>query len=420
MFWFSDMSGHPAQCHTLMWIEPNPRHVLACTQPLGPFLPWTTRVPAAYFPTFIPSAAFVLLYLNARHAASIFLYNEMFSRSCAGNTRDRVTRACERCRLKKAKCDGKVPCSRCCADNEVCRYSLRRRQASGSASQKQKDQVLYDNESYKAGVMELYKRVISGRGLEDSVRDVEVNTNITTILDRIGVLNQDGDAGTVSGVSSTMMRSESVSPTRKRPRPPAIAPNLNKAVQSPMPPVTYLPPRPASSNQISSNRLSASATAKMITRPSSSFEPSAPPFKADNNTAHSSIYQPTSSPWSRPMSGTPISQCNMGDMATTTAWVNSDWGGTGERLPPTSMPTKNSYYHAVTPWSQALRAQEYPPQWEGSFSSSYPPLSFPPPDSALADAGGRTLSLDTRDRAGTKSLNLINDGAERPFDEGTL
>jgi hypothetical protein len=183
-------------------------------------------------------------------------------------------------------------------------------------------------------------------------------------------------------------------------------------VRTPMQPATYLVPLPTSSNEISSNHSSASARAKTITRPSTSFGPSAPPFKADDNTAQSPIYPPPSSPWSQPMSGPPISSCNMSDMTTATAWVKSDWGGAGERLPLTSMATPNSHYHAGTPWPQELLSQSYPPQWEGPFPSSYPPFSLPPPDSVSADAWGGNPFLGTHARAGEAFFNLTNDGAE--------
>lgn len=39
----------------------------------------------------------------------------------------RVGKACDLCRIKKAKCDGKKPCSRCIADNKLCAFSDRRK-----------------------------------------------------------------------------------------------------------------------------------------------------------------------------------------------------------------------------------------------------------------------------------------------------
>lgn len=39
----------------------------------------------------------------------------------------RVLRACDTCRVKKAKCDGLNPCSRCTTDNQVCTYTHKRK-----------------------------------------------------------------------------------------------------------------------------------------------------------------------------------------------------------------------------------------------------------------------------------------------------
>ncbi|XXZ98781.1 Fluconazole resistance protein 1 [Meyerozyma guilliermondii] len=39
----------------------------------------------------------------------------------------RVGKACDSCRIKKTKCDGKKPCGRCLADNKICVFSEKRR-----------------------------------------------------------------------------------------------------------------------------------------------------------------------------------------------------------------------------------------------------------------------------------------------------
>lgn len=41
--------------------------------------------------------------------------------------RKRVGKACDRCRLKKSKCDGSSPCSRCKADNAICVFGERKK-----------------------------------------------------------------------------------------------------------------------------------------------------------------------------------------------------------------------------------------------------------------------------------------------------
>lgn len=42
------------------------------------------------------------------------------SQDSTDGIRKRVCKACDRCRLKKSKCDGSSPCSRCKADNAIC------------------------------------------------------------------------------------------------------------------------------------------------------------------------------------------------------------------------------------------------------------------------------------------------------------
>lgn len=39
-----------------------------------------------------------------------------------GGIRKRVVKACDRCRLKKSKCDGSNPCTRCKQDNAICQF----------------------------------------------------------------------------------------------------------------------------------------------------------------------------------------------------------------------------------------------------------------------------------------------------------
>lgn len=43
------------------------------------------------------------------------------------SVRKRVCKACDRCRLKKSKCDGSTPCSRCKADNAICVFGERKK-----------------------------------------------------------------------------------------------------------------------------------------------------------------------------------------------------------------------------------------------------------------------------------------------------
>ncbi|KXL41965.1 hypothetical protein M433DRAFT_72405 [Acidomyces richmondensis BFW] len=49
------------------------------------------------------------------------------SQDSTDGIRKRVCKACDRCRLKKSKCDGAHPCSRCKADNAICVFGERKK-----------------------------------------------------------------------------------------------------------------------------------------------------------------------------------------------------------------------------------------------------------------------------------------------------
>ncbi|EXJ56698.1 hypothetical protein A1O7_07042 [Cladophialophora yegresii CBS 114405] len=287
-----------------------------------------------------------------------------------------------------------MPCYRCCRDDDVCRFSLtRKRHVLRGAVHKQTDQILYDNESFKAGVVELYKRVISGRGLEDSVHDVQVNTNITTILDSVGVLGQDKDAASTAYVFPGILESRAESlPTLKRLIQPAITPDSNVSEEpSRLMPSANLFPQAASRSRTFTYHSPGSAAAMTKPRPSASFEPTARLTNLNDGTAHTSIYPPPSSPWLRPACGPPIPDympptCgppitdlvySMSDAPTTSGWVRPDSGGGGgsERGPPPAPMVTGSHhypYYTATLWPQDFQGQEYPPQWEWPFPSSQP------------------------------------------------
>lgn len=58
----------------------------------------------------------------------------------------RVGKACDSCRMKKTKCDGEKPCSKCSADNKICTYSEKKKQ---------------QEKTYSSGYVELLENRIS-------------------------------------------------------------------------------------------------------------------------------------------------------------------------------------------------------------------------------------------------------------------
>ncbi|CAH0021688.1 unnamed protein product [Clonostachys rhizophaga] len=63
------------------------------------------------------------------HVESTMSYNDhlVHAHGGAGRRGKRVWKACERCRMKKTKCDGEFPCQRCNDDGLICTASVRKR-----------------------------------------------------------------------------------------------------------------------------------------------------------------------------------------------------------------------------------------------------------------------------------------------------
>ena len=123
-----------------------PDPMVICVSSYGPFNGLTERSHYVYNipPTLIkvPGPRFVPNVLPSHHShvsaiASHSLYFKMAIHQVTpplepmsptdGNVRKRVCKACDRCRLKKSKCDGSSPCSRCKADNAICVFGERKK-----------------------------------------------------------------------------------------------------------------------------------------------------------------------------------------------------------------------------------------------------------------------------------------------------
>lgn len=82
--------------------------------------------------------------------------------SAEDNARKRVCKACDRCRLKKSKCDGANPCSRCKADNAICVFGERKK-AHDKVYPKGYVEMLEQQQSQLvSGLREMYRRLQAG------------------------------------------------------------------------------------------------------------------------------------------------------------------------------------------------------------------------------------------------------------------
>ncbi|KAN0082075.1 hypothetical protein V8E54_003373 [Elaphomyces granulatus] len=108
------------------------------------------------------------------------------------NVRKRVCKACDRCRLKKSKCDGANPCGRCRTDNAICVFGERKK-AHDKVYPKGYVEMLEQQQSWLVhGLQELYRRTSEGEGWPGELLKPEPNGHPLThdLLTRLGALDQ--------------------------------------------------------------------------------------------------------------------------------------------------------------------------------------------------------------------------------------
>ncbi|KAE8422624.1 hypothetical protein BDV36DRAFT_279758 [Aspergillus pseudocaelatus] len=104
----------------------------------------------------------------------------------------RVCKACDRCRLKKSRCDGAKPCSRCRAGNTLCVLSERKKTRDkvyprGYVEMLEQQQTWLVN-----GLQELYRRLLEGDGWQGEPLEREANGQplIHDLLTQLGTVDQ--------------------------------------------------------------------------------------------------------------------------------------------------------------------------------------------------------------------------------------
>lgn len=117
--------------------------------------------------------------------------------SSQDNVRKRVCKACDRCRLKKSKCDGANPCSRCKADNAICVFGERKKSQDKVYPKGYVEMLEQQQAQLVAGLRELYSRLQSGQGWPGQpLPEAQGGHPLThDILERLDLLHPTSDTG---------------------------------------------------------------------------------------------------------------------------------------------------------------------------------------------------------------------------------
>jgi len=81
------------------------------------------------------------------------------SQDSTDGIRKRVCKACDRCRLKKSKCDGAHPCSRCKADNAICVFGERKKSHDKIYPKGYVEMLEQQQTQLVSGLQEMYRRL---------------------------------------------------------------------------------------------------------------------------------------------------------------------------------------------------------------------------------------------------------------------
>ncbi|KAF7191472.1 Fluconazole resistance protein 1 [Pseudocercospora fuligena] len=88
--------------------------------------------------------------------------------STSDSIRKRVCKACDRCRLKKSKCDGAHPCTRCKSDNAICVFGERKKSHDKVYPKGYVEMLEQQQGQLVSGLQEMYKRLVEANAWKGS------------------------------------------------------------------------------------------------------------------------------------------------------------------------------------------------------------------------------------------------------------
>ncbi|KAL4917820.1 hypothetical protein BDW62DRAFT_75270 [Aspergillus aurantiobrunneus] len=158
--------------------------------------------------------------------------------------RKHVLKACDRCRVKKTKCDGKQPCNRCSSYNHPCLFPERKATQTKVYSRGFVEMLESHHSLVVKALQRLYKLCANKEGFPgEPLAETSDGYPLThAILDRLGLIKQAEDTSQAAGeetedlqylrvLSSSTDCSATADPSPEPATPPDPAPTLSSPVK---------------------------------------------------------------------------------------------------------------------------------------------------------------------------------------------
>ncbi|PWY96051.1 hypothetical protein BO94DRAFT_571514 [Aspergillus sclerotioniger CBS 115572] len=112
--------------------------------------------------------------------------------SGSADSRKRVYKACDRCRVKKAKCNGFRPCVRCTSDNAICFYGAGHKAYKKSYPTGYAEALEQQHDWLVDGLQQLYRRMCDGEGWRGGPVSLDHHGHPCSheLLTRLGALDE--------------------------------------------------------------------------------------------------------------------------------------------------------------------------------------------------------------------------------------
>ncbi|KAL6229417.1 hypothetical protein BDW75DRAFT_225110 [Aspergillus navahoensis] len=119
----------------------------------------------------------------------------------------RVRQACDRCRLKKSRCDGGQPCVRCRANNAICVFGKRKKSDNKVYPKWYIEMLEQQQASLVACLQELYHRIRDGSSWSGPPLKCDANGHpcIHDLITRLGTLDHSSSEGERFEISQVLV-----------------------------------------------------------------------------------------------------------------------------------------------------------------------------------------------------------------------